>query len=41
MRNYAEAREDKNVYLRVSEEPEQVLVEDGVPSACGVKEGCI
>jgi len=41
VRNYAETREDKNVDFRVPEESEQVLVEDRIPSACGVKEGCI
>lgn len=39
MGNYSEAGEDQNIYFGVAEESEQVLVEDGIPTSCRVKEG--
>jgi len=41
VRDYAKAGEDKNIDFRVSEEPEEVLIKNGVSSACGVEEGSI
>jgi len=39
--DHAESGEDENVDFRVAEESEQVLVEDRVPSSCGVEECCV
>lgn len=41
VRDYTEAREDEDIDFRVSEESEQMLVQDWVSSAGGVKEGGI
>lgn len=41
MGNYSEPGENKNVYLWVAEEPEKVLIEDGVSTPCGVEKSGI
>jgi len=41
VRNHSEAWKNKNIYLWVTKESEEVLVEDRVPSPCWVKEGCV
>ena len=41
MGDYSEAWENKNIDLWVPKESEKVLVEDGVTSSSGVKEGCV
>ena len=41
MGNHAKAWQNKDVYFRVSEESEQMLVKDWVSPTCGIKEGCV
>ena len=38
MRDYSEAWKDEDINFRVTEESEQMLVENWIPSSCGVEE---
>jgi len=41
LRDDSKPRKNKNVYFRMSKEPEEMLKEDWITSSRWIKEGCI